>query len=145
MPEASHTLHIHTALRRGVRKTEARQGGYDQIKCVRGITTVTSRVGQEGKNLGHLEKAAGPAMGHDQGHGAGADAPFVDEMNVQAIHQGRVMVPAVELYLLSAPIEVRTPVVDQGFEVLQITAIVPPRARKRIGKTGMAQTLVQIV
>ena len=71
VPEASHALHIHAALRRGVRKAEARQGGYDQIKRVCGIAAVTARVGQEGKNLGHLDKAAGPAVGHDQGHGAG--------------------------------------------------------------------------
>jgi hypothetical protein len=51
------------------------------------------------------------------------------------------MVKAVELFLLGSPIEVRAPVVDQGFEVIQIAAIVPPRARNLIGKMGMAQTL----
>src|SRR5262249_60227545 len=66
-------------------------------------------------------------------------------MNVQTIHEGLVMVPAIELCLLGAPIEVRAPVVDQGFEVIQIAAIVPPRARNLIGKTGLAQTPAQVV
>src|SRR4029450_1131355 len=89
-------------------------------------------------------KAAGPAVGHDQGHGVGADAPFVDEMNVQTIHRGLVMVPAVELCLLGAPIEARAPVLDQFFEVIQVPAIIPPRARHLIEKTGMAQTPAQV-
>jgi hypothetical protein len=84
-------------------------------------------------------------VGHAQGHGAGADAPFVDEMHIQAIHRCLIMVPAIELGLLGAPIEVRAPVVDQVFEILQIAVIVPPRARNRIGKTGLAQTLAQVV
>ena len=55
------------------------------------------------------------------------------------------MVPAIELCLLGAPIEVCAPVVDQLLEVLQIAAIVPLRARDLIGKTRMAQTLAQVV
>ena len=84
-------------------------------------------------------------MRHDQGHGVGADAALVDEMNVQAMHQGLVMVPAIELGLLGAPIKIRAPVVDQLFEVTQVAAIVPPRARNLIGETGVLQTPAQIV
>jgi hypothetical protein len=65
-------------------------------------------------------------------------------MNVQTIHRCLVMVKVIELFLLGSPIEVRAPVVYQGFEVIQIAAIVPARARNLIGKTGMAQTPAQV-
>jgi hypothetical protein len=65
-------------------------------------------------------------------------------MNVQTIHRCLIMVKAIEVCLLGSPIEVRAPVVDQCFEIIQIAAIVPLRARDLIGKTGMAQTPTQV-
>jgi hypothetical protein len=67
--------------------------------------------------------------------------PLLQEVSSIYKTRNQLMVKAVELFLLGSPIEVRAPVVDQGFEVIQIAAIVPPRARNLIGKMGMAQTL----
>ena len=63
-------------------------------------------------------------------HGVGPFALLVDEVDVQAVDIGLEMGEGIDQILLATPIELGAPVLHQFFDVAQIAAVVPVRARQ---------------
>ena len=97
---------------------------------------MTCRIGEHGDHLVHFEESAGPAMGYHQWHGIWPLSLLMDEVDTQAVDVRLEMAKRVDQFLLGAPIELGTPVLNQLFDVVEIAAVVPSRAGNLIRPPG---------
>ena len=109
-PQVGHPADLHPALAGGLGESEAGEGRGNDVKGVDGVAAVGGRVGQQGNDLAHFEKGAGPAVGDNQRDGVGAIPFFVNEMDVEAVDLGLAVVEGVEFLLLGPPVEAGSPV-----------------------------------
>ena len=74
-------------------------------------------------------------MGENQGQRLGLLRARVDEMNAQAVDVRLELVEAIELALLSTPVELVLPVVAELLQIAELRSIVPAGAFELVGKT----------
>ena len=83
-------------------------------------------------------------MGHDDGHGVGAFALFVDEVDALALDGGVEVGEGVEAGLGFAPVETVAPVGDQFLDVVQVGAVIPFGAGDFVGPAHVGQPVLQV-
>ena len=67
------------------------------------------------------------------------------EVEAETVDLGPELGKSIELFLLSAPIEAASPVIDQLPHVPQPRTVVPVRAFDLVGLPGMVQACTQVV
>ena len=122
----------------GAREAETGQGGHHHAEGVGRVCPVGSRVGQERRQLGHLEVAARPAVDQEQGQ-RGRSAPLqVGEVD-GAVDGGHRLGQGVQLGLAGPPVELVVPVGHQLGQVGGAGAVVPAGPGRFVGQAGAAR------
>src|SRR6478609_5339049 len=83
-------------------------------------------------------------MRQDQRDAARAASPFVHEVDQRAVDVGAEVVEFVEPALLRTPVELAGPVVEQPFQIRQVSALTPCLARCGVRPPGGADPRSQI-
>jgi hypothetical protein len=83
-------------------------------------------------------------VGEDQRYPVPAPGALVDEVDPDAVELDLEVVEPVQLALTRAPVELLGPVGEQVAQVLQVRALLPGSARRRIGPAGVADPRPEI-
>ncbi len=94
----------HARLGERTGKAETGQGRDDHVESICRIAAVRRRIGERADNLAEIPECPRPAVSHDQGHGAGALAPDMHEMDRYAIDHGPELRPGIHRRFVVAPV-----------------------------------------
>ena len=131
-------------LPRAERESIARQRRRDDRESVCRIAAEARRIGEAGNEIQELEHGSRPAMHQQERRRI---RPLSRDMQkVQVVIRSRHLElrEGVEARLLRAPVEGTAPSVDQAAKIVDVRAVKPRLARRRIGKTGARETLAQV-
>lgn len=93
------------------------------MEGVLGGAAVRGRVGERADGPEQLDDRARPAVRHDQRQGVLVLRPYVDEVDLDAVDDGRVLRQGVQLRLARAPVVVGRPVAGQLLDRRQLHAL----------------------
>ena len=126
-------------------KAEAGNRRHDDVERVGCIAAVQRRVAQRPDRRQHLPDGAGPAVRHHEREGRTAPRSLMDEMEPLPFDRRHVVVEAVQLALVDAPVVLVAPVGDQLLEIRAVGAV-RPRLARRIGRPArQVETVAQVV
>ena len=128
-----------------IRKTKSREGGNDNIKRVRGIKSVRTRISEKRNNLKHLSKGSWPAMREDKRHRSRPFALLMHEVNLPLICLESVMAESRDPVYLSFPVEAVGPVTAEIGKEAAIKSVCPVRVWYLIRPSRSLQTIPQIL
>ena len=115
------------------------------VKRVGRVAAVRGRVGQRADHLQELGHRPGPPVGDDERQRILFGGALVDEVDVEPIDHGLILIQRVEAPLRRPPVELVAPVGDQVGHVAELRPVVPPDVLQLIGQAGARQPLAQIV
>jgi hypothetical protein len=102
-------------------------------------------LGEQGQERLELEERARPAVGEDERDGVVASGRGVDEVQVEAVDRGPVVVEGVEPALGGPPVVGGAPVLAEVTQVAQRRTLVPALGGRRFGPAGAGQPVAQVV
>ena len=100
-----------------------------------------------GQRLDQCEKfkdRTRPTVNQHQRYGIGAGRALIDKINLLSINLRRELVKPVDLGFLCTPVVLVLPIIREFSDLLDVSAILPSRARKLIGPFGVRQTASKI-
>jgi hypothetical protein len=102
------------------------------------------RIGQERNEREQFDEGARPAVSEDQRYPPAASRPLVDEVDPDPVELGAEVRERVQFSLLRAPVVLAGPVREQLAQVLEVGALLPSGARRRVGPAGVADARPQV-
>lgn len=107
--------------------------------------TVGFGVGEGTDDFHEFVYGAGPAVGDEEGDGVFVFGSLVDEVNVELVDLGFVVVPAVEFSFVEAPVVLVAPVFDEFLHEGKFGAVGPADVVELVGESDVAQAYLQVV
>ena len=137
-------LRTHARFARLVGEAVARHRRRNHVERILRAAAMCDGVGQRSDDLQELDDRSGPAVRDDDGQSIRLGRALVDEVNIQAVDFGLVVVECVQLSFLLAPVVFILPV---GHELLQVGDVgsVLPTVANLIGKPRLSQSSIAYV
>jgi hypothetical protein len=102
------------------------------------------RIGEQGHEGEQLDERAGPPMGKDERYPDLAPSRLMHEVDAHAIELRTELIERVELAFSGTPVEPVGPVGEYLSQVLEVDALLPNSARRRIGPARIADSRLEV-
>src|SRR5205085_1172137 len=108
------TQRLHPAGEGGsIRKAETRQRRHNHVERILGVAAKARRIGEHRDDFGETIEGIRPAVNQQQWRWIRSSAPYMDEVDAASVDVGMKVCKLVELRLLSTPIVLGLPVINQ--------------------------------